>query len=109
MGRVKRAHPRLKRRVSCNIIVRGDRHVGVVLNLSQGGFFVQTGAMADIGANVDVSLRGSDGETIDVAATVTNRRAVPRRMATVARGGLGCKLTGAPEAYYHLLADINPA
>ncbi len=108
MAKTKRAFERIKRRVNCDVIVAGARHVGVVLNLSPKGFFVQTGAAADIGAKVGVTLQTHEGETVEVQAVVTNRRRIPRRLVSVERGGFGCALKGPSEDYYQLLADINP-
>lgn len=93
--------------MNCNVLLRGNRHVGVVMDLSPGGFFVQTGAVADIGATVDVALQGRRGGTVEVRATVTNHRAVPRSLASVIRGGIGCRLKGASEDYDRLLAQIT--
>ena len=108
MPRTKRDFQRIKRRVNCAVRVGSKQHVGVVMNLSPGGFFVQTGAIVAIGARVAVALQGRSGETVQVDATVTNRREIPRRLATIARGGLGCKLTSPGESYYQLLAKIDP-
>lgn len=107
MEREKRAHPRIKRRVNCSVSVKGNSHVGVVMDLSRGGFFVQTGAMAPVGSRVDVALLERSGSTVEVNATVTNRRQIPRPLTSVAKGGLGCRVNGAPEDYYRLLAHIT--
>jgi hypothetical protein len=104
-----RAHRRIKRRLNCQVTLDGSSQVGVVMDISPGGFFVQTGGVARVGANVDVALRRHDGSTIDVSATVTNLRRVPRRLATVAKGGLGCRLNAAPESYYAMLSEITGA
>ncbi|MCP4007474.1 MAG: PilZ domain-containing protein [bacterium] len=95
--------------MSCDLTVGDSRHVGVVLDLSPRGFFVQTGASVDIGAKVDVALCGRDGAMVEVEAVVTNRRKIPPQLASVARGGLGCCLKTTPEDYYRLLANISPA
>ena len=81
--------------------------MGVVMDLSPGGFFVQTGARPEIGSRVDVALRGRDGSTVDVQATVTNRRRVPSRLMSVARGGVGCKIDAPPEDYFRLLGELS--
>ncbi len=109
MVRLKRAFSRIKRRVNCNLAVRGREHVGVAIDLSAKGFFLQTSATADIGEQVDVVLQHRGGEAIRVSATVTNRRKIPQQLVSIARGGLGCRLESAPEDYYQLLADINPS
>ncbi len=40
--RQRRAFTRLKRRLSCDIRVHGCEYLGVVRDLSPGGFFIQT-------------------------------------------------------------------
>ena len=102
-----RAHPRLKRRLNCDVSVGGTQYVGVVLDLSPGGFFVQTGALPAVGATVDITLRRGQGPPIELQARVANRRPVPRRLASVARGGLGCSLSSPPESYYQLLGNLS--
>ncbi len=99
----------MKRRVSCEIIVGGSRHTGVVLNLSPGGFFIQTGASPALGMKIDIELRRRDGEILELEATVANKRVVPRTLISAARGGIGCKLATPPEAYYQLLGSLAPA
>ena len=95
--------------MNCEVTLDGSSHVGVVMDISPGGFFVQTGGAARVGEDVDVALRRHDGSTIDVRATVTNLRRVPRRLATVAKGGLGCRLNTAPDSYYTMLSEITGA
>jgi len=103
----KRAFPRLKRRVSCDVRVDGTRHVGVVLDMSPGGFFVQTSAMPAVGSTLDVTLRQGSSPPVELRARVANSRQVPRRLASVARGGVGCSVTAPPEAYYQLLGSLS--
>ena len=102
----KRVFPRVKRRVNCNLHISGERYVGVARDLSPRGFFVQTNATPPIGAKVVVKLRGTSGD-FEVEATVANRREIPRRLASVARGGIGCAVTTAPEDYFHFLWSIS--
>ena len=104
--RAERAFPRIKRRVNCDVEVSGNSHVGVVLDLSPGGFFVQTTAPAQIGSKVVIKLHDQDGP-ISVEATVANRRKIPQRLATVARGGLGCALRTPPEDYFQFLGSLT--
>jgi hypothetical protein len=106
-ARKQRAHARVPRRVSCDVLFRGTRHVGVAMNLSAGGFFVQTSAAPELGSTVWVTLHPSGKSQIDVEARVTNRRRVPPSLATVSRPGVGCSVCDAPEAYYHLLAELG--
>ncbi len=102
-----RKFPRIKRRVNCEVSVDGQRHVGVVLDLSPGGFFVQTRAAPPIGADIVVHLRRTSSDGVEVQAKVANRKATPPRLASVARGGIGCQLTAPPETYFALLEALT--
>lgn len=105
--RAKRSYARIKRRLNCDVSVSGTQYVGVVLDLSPGGFFVQTGAAPDVGSIVDITLRQGEGPAIELQAKVANRRSVPRRLTSVARGGLGCSLSAPPESYFRLLGSLS--
>ncbi len=52
-----REFTRIKRRINCHIDIEGRQHMGVALDISPKGFFVQTGANPSIGARVAVVLR----------------------------------------------------
>jgi len=105
--RAERQFPRLKRRVNCNVHIDGGEHVGVVLELSPDGFFVQTNANAELGSKVVIVLNGSAGDPIEVEATVANRRRIPRHLASVTRNGFGCALRTPQETYYQFLGSIS--
>ena len=49
-------HPRVRKRIPCELAVGGDRHRGLVLNVSRGGLYVQTHAEAQVGSLVGVDL-----------------------------------------------------
>ncbi len=106
MKRRERAFARIKRRLNCDINVNGIRHVGVVQNLSPGGFFIQTAAPAAVGSIVSVVLCRPTGPGVELEARVANRRDVPRRLTTLARGGIGCSVDAPPEAYFELLGAL---
>jgi hypothetical protein len=104
----RRKFPRIKRRVNCEVSIDGRRHVGVVLDLSPGGFFVQTRASPPVGAEIVVHLRRASDDGVEVQAKVANRRPTPARLASVARGGIGCALTAPPETYFAFLQALSP-
>ena len=99
----KRRFPRFKRRLTCEVSIDGRRRVGLVLDLSPGGFFVQTQAVAQVGAVVLVHLRDPADHVVEVPARVINRRVVAPQLRAVQRGGIGCAITAPPEAYFRLL------
>jgi Tfp pilus assembly protein PilZ len=89
----------------CAVHFGGRRYSGVVLNVSQGGLFVQTNADPVQGAAVDLELSAPESErSIPLQAKVVWRRLVPPQLRSVARGGMGVAIQRADESYYVLLA-----
>ena len=106
--RQRRAFTRLKRRLNCDIRIHGCEYLGVVRDLSPGGFFIQTSVAPAVGSEVWVTLRQQEGPGIPLVAKVTNRRRVPRRLSAFESGGLGCCLeTPPPEEYFQLLGKLE--
>jgi Tfp pilus assembly protein PilZ len=97
--------PRIAKRVPCAVRLGQRRFSGVVINISQGGMFVQTSADAGQGANVDLELSvPKHREVVPVCASVVWKRVVPHQLRSVAHGGFGVQITRAAETYYQLLA-----
>jgi len=99
------AQPRISKRMPCAVHVSGRRYSGVVLNVSQGGLFIQTNASPGRGDEVNVELNTPDAErSIPVQGKVVWRRVVPHQLRSMARGGMGVQIQRADESYYVLLA-----
>jgi uncharacterized protein (TIGR02266 family) len=99
------AQPRIAKRLPCAVNVDGRRYAGVVLNLSQGGLFIQTNASPDRGEAVDVELNAPEAQrSIPVQGKVVWRRVVPHQLRSMARGGMGVQIQHADESFYMLLA-----
>ena len=96
------AEPRFRKRVPCRLWIGKSSYSGVVLNLSRQGMFVQTCVGMKAGDSIDLQLRGE----IRVQAQVVWQRRVPLALRNSAEGGLGLHILGAPEGYYHLLAEV---
>jgi Tfp pilus assembly protein PilZ len=97
--------PRIAKRVPCAVHVGKRRYSGVVLNVSQGGLFVQTSADAGQGANIDLELSIPEHrDVVPVCASVVWKRVVPHQLRSLAQGGFGVRITQAGETYYQLLA-----
>jgi len=89
----------------CAVNVGRRRYAGVVLNLSQGGLFVQTNADAPRGAAVGIDLNTPEHpQAIPLRAQVVWRRIVPPALRTAAHGGMGVRILQADESYYQLLS-----
>ncbi len=98
-------HPRISKRMPCSIETRDQRHTGLVLNVSQGGLFVQTNAAPGRGEAVELELNAPEAErSIPVQGKVVWQRVVPHQLRSMARGGVGLRIQNAPESYYVLLA-----
>ena len=106
MSRVRRPlQPRIAKRVPCAVHVGQRRYSGVVLNVSQGGLFVQTSADASQGAKVDLELSIPERrDLVPLCASVVWKRVVPHQLRSLAQGGFGVQITQAGETYYQLLA-----
>lgn len=100
------AQPRLSKRMTCAVSFGEQRYTGVVLNVSQGGLFVQTAAPPERGEDVQLELNPpGDAPTIPLRAEVIWRRVVPSQLRSTARGGMGVRIVRADETYYNALAD----
>jgi uncharacterized protein (TIGR02266 family) len=99
------AQPRIAKRLPCAVRVEGRRYAGVVLNLSQGGLFIQTNASPGRGEAVDVELNApEERRSIPLQGKVVWRRVVPHQLRSMARGGMGVQIERADESFYVLLA-----
>ncbi len=96
-----RPDPRFRKRLPCRIRVDESRYSGIVLNLSRTGLFVQTAAAAPPGGSIELELRGE----APLQARVVWLRRVPQQLRSVSQGGIGVRIVGAPESYYHLLVE----
>jgi PilZ domain len=103
-----RIFERKKRRMPCDVIYEGQHHNGLVLDVSPGGMYIQTSANASIGDRLDVVV-GLPGEPHDtrMQVEVARRFVVPARLITVAHGGIGVRILGAPEAYYRFMESLG--
>ena len=99
----KRRAERIKRRVTCELLLDGRSYRGIVLDLSATGIFVQTEATPGPGARMRIRFRTATGEEFEADGAVARRQAVPRELAGVVRGGLGLRIERPPEAYFRLI------
>lgn len=102
----RRKAERLKQRLTCELVIADRRHAGIVVDISQTGLFVQTSACPPPGERVRVTLRPSDGAEIEVEASVARRYLVPKRLVTVARGGIGLRIESASDDYLELIRSV---
>src|SRR5262245_23298186 len=94
---------RVKRRVTCELLVDGRSYRGIVLDLSATGVFVQTEATPPPGVRLRLRFHAPDRTEFEVEASVARRQVVPPQLASVVRGGLGLRVARPPEAYFQLI------
>ena len=106
MSRVAR---RAKKRLACALIVGRQRFSGVIIDLSSTGVFVQTTARPPVGEAVALEL-GIPGrkQTIRLQAQIVRLRVVPAQLLNLAQGGIGLRITNAPESYFEFLSEALP-
>ena len=83
----RRRAERIDRKLTCELVIAGRRHPGIVLDLSPLGVFVQTAVAPPPGEKVGVRLLRSDATCVEVDAIVVRRHVVPRRLASIASSG----------------------
>jgi hypothetical protein len=98
---------RTRKRLPCTLFVEKRRHVGVVLDLSANGLFVQTSATPETGDRVTLECHlPGQSEPARLDTRVARRKLVPPKLRTVAQGGLGLRIENAPEPYYSFVAQV---
>ena len=102
-------HPRVRKRMTCEVSIGSTRHQGFVLNVSRGGLYVQTSAGAEVGSLVAVELAPpAPARSIPLEARVVWRRVLSRRVFGVNEGGMGLCIQIAPPTYDELLDELLP-
>lgn len=102
----KRRQQRSKRRLTCEVVVDGKSHAGIVRDHSPAGIFVQTRVHPPTHSVVEVVFRGEgEGEEIRVEAGVARERIGPGRLQASVPGGLGLELLDPPAELHELLAS----
>jgi hypothetical protein len=105
-----RVMDRTRRRIPCDLTIRGRRHMGMVLDVSPTGLFIQTNAKTAPGdrMQMELSLPGEQQRLV-LEIEVARRKAVPAQLLAAAKGGIGVRIVDAPESYYRFLSDVSGA
>ncbi len=100
---------RKKRRLPCKIHFRSQKFNGMVIDVSAMGIFIQTSAKVARGEalELEVGVPGQEA-AIPLGVEVVRRKRVPDQLLALAQGGLGARITRAPEAYYEYLLSLDP-
>lgn len=102
-----RAEPRFRKRIPCELRQGQRVYAGFVLNLSRTGLFVKTTAAASAGDEFELSLSGTHAAPLELIAQVVWQRRVSPQLRSVTEGGLGLRISYAPETYYALLYEAS--
>jgi hypothetical protein len=100
----RRRNKRIKRRIPCQVIVDGEAHQGIVLDLSANDMFVQTSATLSRSEQVEIVFP-AEGERpqISLRARVARRKQVPPRLVTITHPGLGLQIIDPPPNYERMV------
>jgi hypothetical protein len=81
----------------------------MLIEVSASGVYIQTSAKVKPGDSLEleVGIPGSE-IAIPMSVDVVRQKRVPGRLLTVAQGGIGARITNAPEAFYEYLLSLDP-
>lgn len=96
---------RFRHRVTCDLIVEGSRHGGLITDLSASGLFVRTKHTSQTGDRIRLVLHEDEGD-VEVDARVVREHRMSRHHTTGTPSGLGVHIVAAPEEYFHLLSRL---
>ena len=105
-GGTGRVSNRKKRRIPCQLWVGQREHSALVLDLSPSGLFIQTHARTTRGERVSLRLANED-HPLDLLVEVVRTNQVPQSLLAAAKGGIGVRITSAPEEYYAMLVGLG--
>ena len=100
----KRKQRRLRKRLTCELVVGSERHVALVRDLSPRGMFVQTRARLEPGVRLTVVFAEHEEQpALSVQARVARQRRAPPRLQASVPGGVGLELIDPPAAFENLV------
>lgn len=99
---------RTRKRFACALHLEEGRSSGLILDVSATGLFIQTGAKLDPGDRAGVEFEPSGGaDALRLEVRVVRRRAVPARLKSVAKAGIGVEIEHAPEGFFAMIAALQ--
>jgi hypothetical protein len=106
----RRHEDRFSQRIACKLGLNGRIHLGLVLNVSTRGLFIQTRAKAPSEPNVVVSVElcpPRSEQVLTLEALLARQYWVPDQLLSLARGGMGLLIRSVDDAWYQLLAELE--
>ena len=104
-----RKFQREKRRISCDYRANGEAHSGIVSDLSARGLFVQSSAMPEEGAQLELTLHDVEHGEVALWGRVARTKPPHRSISNVVPGGFGVVVESAPEDFFDLLIALGLA
>jgi hypothetical protein len=103
-----RVFERKRRQMPCTLTLDGRHHGGLILDVSPGGFFIQSSAKIKPGDQIELqtTIPGVEGR-VQIQVEVVRKVIVPARLLKVARGGVGVRIINAPEAFYQFMDELG--
>ncbi len=103
-----RIFERKRRQMPCTLALDGRNHGGLILDVSPGGFYIQSSAKIKPGDQFEIQMTipGVEGRH-RLQVEVVRKVVVPALLLKVARGGVGVRIINAPEAYYQFMDDLG--
>jgi hypothetical protein len=103
----RRAAPRKKKTLFCQLECRGRRLPAVVLDVSPEGLFVRTAISAPRGTEVEVTLRCAGGKSWQLRAEIA-RDAQAGRSRDALRGlGMGLRIATVPDGFAEFVESLK--
>ncbi len=102
-----RKFDRERRRISCEYRAAGSAHTGIVANLSARGLFIQSSAMPDDGAQLDLLLHDPEFGEVQLWGRVVRTKPPHRTLANVEPGGFGVVVESASEDFFRLVTGLG--
>ena len=104
----RRAEPRKKKTLFCQLGCGGRSFPAVVLDLSPSGLFVRTAITAPCGTEVEVTLRLAGGETWHLRAEIARDAQHGWSRDLLHALGMGLKLIDVPDGFAEFVESLKP-
>lgn len=104
----KRRKPRRQRRLTCELWLEGRRHNGILRDVSEVGFYVQTRVKATTGTELELVFKAEEERPeLRVLVRVARAERLAAHFSTAGAGGLGLEVVRAAPGLDGLLADAG--
>ncbi len=103
----RRAAPRKKKTLFCQLECRGKRIPAVVLDVSPSGLFVRTAIAAPLATEVEVTLRCAGGKSWQLRAEIARDAQTGCSRDTLHSLGMGLRITTVPDGFAEFVEGLK--